>query len=141
MTVSQKLLSGFKILVVEDEVVIREMIQEELESNGAAVVTASGGNEAFDIFCKQRFDAVMSDVRMPGGDGVGLMKRIRDLTSDPAYDRANRTAKLFLCSAYGEQAATAAQDLRLTGILAKPFTWDALLATLAQSLIGEKSSA
>jgi CheY-like chemotaxis protein len=127
-------LEGCSILVVEDEDIIREMIHEELESQGAVVVSATSGRAAFEAFQKQKFDAVVSDVRMPGGDGVSLMRHITALCQSVEYTGPNRDTKLFLCTAYGEQSLSGAEDLPISGILTKPFSWSDLINTLTRSL-------
>jgi CheY-like chemotaxis protein len=129
---SKKLL-GAKILIAEDEPVIREMMQEELESHGARVSAVTGGGHALKLFNQNPFDIIISDVRMPQGDGIELMTQIQATIADPNYSGPNLNSKLFLCSAYGEQAVLAVHELRLTGILAKPFTWDELINTLAEA--------
>jgi CheY-like chemotaxis protein len=115
-------LAGLRILVAEDENVIREMLCEELESHGAIVTPAENGSVAFDLFQKNDFDITISDVRMPGGDGISLMRNIKSLIQNPQYQGANHRTKLFLCSAFGEQALSSDNELQLNGIIAKPFT-------------------
>jgi CheY-like chemotaxis protein len=115
-------LAGLRILVVEDENVIREMLCEELESHGAIVTPAENGSVAFDLFQKNDFDITISDVRMPGGDGISLMRNIKSLIQNPEYQGYNQRTKLFLCSAFGEQALSSDNELKLHGIIAKPFT-------------------
>ena len=124
-------LAGLKILVVEDEDVIREMLCEELESHGAIVTPAENGSVAFDHFQKNEFDVTISDVRMPGGDGISLMRNIKSLIQSPLYQGSNRKTKLFLCSAFGEQAISGDNELKLTGIISKPFSLSKLVDQIA----------
>jgi two-component system, response regulator PdtaR len=67
------------VLVVEDEVMMRTKLAEELEDAGYLVVEASDGTEALEILTLRRdVKIVISDVRMPGPiDGVELCRRIR----------------------------------------------------------------
>lgn len=123
-------LSGLKILVAEDEIVIRDMLCEELESEGAAVTAAENGTVAFELFCKNEFDITISDVRMPGGDGISLMRNIKALIQGPDYNGYNHRTKLFLCSAYGEQSISGDQDLKLNGVISKPFRLSQLIETI-----------
>ncbi len=64
------------ILLVEDDHVLREMIAEVLEFSGFEVAQARDGMEGFRLFLLGRFDAVLTDVQMKGGDGVALLKAI-----------------------------------------------------------------
>jgi DNA-binding NtrC family response regulator len=65
------------LLIVDDERDLREMISNWLELEGFEIHSASGGTEAFVLFERYRIDAVISDIRMPEGDGVELLKQIR----------------------------------------------------------------
>jgi two-component system, chemotaxis family, CheB/CheR fusion protein len=124
-------LAGLRILVAEDEHVIREMLCEELESQGAIVTPAENGSVAFDHFQKNEFDVTISDVRMPGGDGITLMRNIKSLIQSPQYQGSNRKTKLFLCSAFGEQAISGDNELKLNGIISKPFSLSKLIDQIA----------
>jgi CheY-like chemotaxis protein len=68
-----------RILLVEDEMLIRELAAEDLIDAGYDVVTASSGDEAFALFEAQPdFDLLFTDLRMPGAiDGVELARLAR----------------------------------------------------------------
>lgn len=75
-------MSGFKaedytILVVDDEHDLAEIIQEDLADYGFNVILAHSGHEAFDIFHNQKIDYVLSDIKMPDGDGCELLDNIK----------------------------------------------------------------
>jgi DNA-binding NtrC family response regulator len=65
------------LLIVDDERDLRDMISNWLELEGFEIHSAGGGTEAFVLFERQHIDAVISDIRMPEGDGVELLKQIR----------------------------------------------------------------
>jgi PAS domain S-box-containing protein len=67
------------ILVVDDEAVIRELLQRFLASRGHAVVTAADGIQALRLAEGSRFDVVVSDLRMPSMDGREVIRRLREL--------------------------------------------------------------
>jgi CheY-like chemotaxis protein len=71
-----KALAGKMILLVEDEADLREPISEELMYFGAKVLQAANGQEALRLLEANPIDAIVSDVRMPGGDGVELLKNV-----------------------------------------------------------------
>ena len=63
-----------KILVVDDEIGIRQSLQKILEREGFTVVTASDGEEAFKLIRQGNIDLLITDIRMAGMDGVELLK-------------------------------------------------------------------
>ena len=66
------------ILLVEDEVLVRMSLAEQLRSAGYVVLEASNADEALDLLQSQRVRVVVSDIRMPGRmDGVELARAIR----------------------------------------------------------------
>jgi two-component system OmpR family response regulator len=67
-----------RVLVVDDEENIRELLSVSLKVQGYDVVTAANGPEALDICRTRRPDLLVLDVMMPGMDGFGLLKRLRD---------------------------------------------------------------
>lgn len=72
-------LGGVKVLVVEDEPDVRELLRWLLESNHAVVCTASSVDEALVLLAKERPDIVISDIGMPNRDGFSLIRAIRGL--------------------------------------------------------------
>ncbi|MGQ9618969.1 MAG: diguanylate cyclase [Candidatus Aminicenantia bacterium] len=69
--------SRTKILVVDDEKEMRELLFDFLSSEGFAVTTANDGVEAFEIFKKENFPIVITDIRMAKMDGITLLKKIK----------------------------------------------------------------
>ncbi|MFT4200959.1 response regulator transcription factor [Gordonia sp. (in: high G+C Gram-positive bacteria)] len=67
-----------RVLVVDDEENIRELLSVSLKFQGYEVLTAANGPEAIDICRTTRPDLLVLDVMMPGMDGFGLLKRLRD---------------------------------------------------------------
>ena len=66
------------ILVVDDESEIREMLYRHFRYQGYEVETAAEGNEALEKLSSAKIDIVISDIMMPGMDGIDLLKAIRD---------------------------------------------------------------
>lgn len=72
---------GMRILVVEDEEMIRDYLVDVVESEGHKVVEASNGQEGLDKFKKHgNFDLIVSDVQMPEMSGIEMMKQIKLLS-------------------------------------------------------------
>jgi len=66
-----------RILVADDEPGIREFIADALGPEGHTVVQAANGEEAVTRLAEQAFDLVLTDLRMPRLDGLGLLRRVR----------------------------------------------------------------
>jgi two-component system, NtrC family, response regulator PilR len=67
------------ILIVDDEQSLREMLEILLSREGYSVVTAAGGPEALELFKKNLFQVVLTDIRMRPMDGLSLLKEIKAL--------------------------------------------------------------
>jgi len=65
------------LLIVDDEVEIREMLQRHFTLADYAVMTASNGRNALDILEKNRVDIVITDLMMPEMDGITLLRKLR----------------------------------------------------------------
>jgi signal transduction histidine kinase/ActR/RegA family two-component response regulator len=74
-----QILAGVTVLVVEDDLLALDFIRTALENYGATVVTAASAREARDRFIKQPPDVLVSDLLMPGEDGLELIQNIRTL--------------------------------------------------------------
>lgn len=71
-----------RVLVVDDEVVICDILRDFLEFEGFYVCTAGNGEAALEIVAKDTFDLILTDLKMPGMDGLGLLRRVADLEGD-----------------------------------------------------------
>lgn len=69
------------VLVVDDELALRDLLSRFLEIRGHAVVIAASGEQALRLAEHNTFDVVISDVRMPGIDGPELVRRLREKPS------------------------------------------------------------
>ena len=66
-----------KLLIVEDDVEISDMLRDYLTSEGFDVAIAYDGQKGYDIFQREQFDLVLLDIMIPTVNGIELMKRIR----------------------------------------------------------------
>ena len=115
-----------KILLVEDDLDLREVIHETLSDSGYEVQTASDGEQAIECLRSNRYDIIVSDVQMPVLDGRELLQQVRQLWVD---------TPMVLMTAYGtiEQAVGAMRE-GAVDYLVKPFDADTLLAVIGRSL-------
>lgn len=72
-----------KLLVVDDEINLRLVIQKELSRQDHLVDVAADGEEAWEMMEAEEFDVVLCDINMPRLDGIGLMRRLRERTANP----------------------------------------------------------
>ncbi|MFF0866590.1 response regulator transcription factor [Nonomuraea sp. NPDC003560] len=75
--------SAAKVLVVDDEPNIRELLSEALELNGFAVRTVSDGRRALEEVARERPDIIVLDVMMPGLDGFTVARRLGEAGDSP----------------------------------------------------------
>ncbi len=116
-----------KVLVVDDEEMIREIVKDALEMKGIEVILAERGEEAISIL-KERgeFDLILMDVDMPGMGGVSCAKEI--LKEFPKQ-------KIVLCSGYGKETVDASiKDVGIVDFIQKPFTLDKLFDIIINCL-------
>jgi two-component system response regulator AtoC len=71
------MISKTKVLVVDDDEVVRGAYQRSLESISRDIAAASDGDEALQTMEQSRFDVVLLDMRMPGQDGMSVLRTIK----------------------------------------------------------------
>jgi DNA-binding response OmpR family regulator len=71
-----------QILIVEDEEALCLLYKEELSSEGYEVTTVRDAEQALEILGRERFDLIVTDIRMPGRDGVELITQIMGLRKE-----------------------------------------------------------
>lgn len=70
-------MKDYVILIVDDDETLRNVAAFDFKRKGFTVLSAGSGNEAFELVKKNRVDLVLSDMRMPDGDGMALLEKIR----------------------------------------------------------------
>ncbi len=70
---------GVKVLLVDDEAIVRGSLQAWLEDSGYSVLTAEKGSQALEIIKKESVGILITDLVMPGMDGIELMKKAKDI--------------------------------------------------------------
>jgi CheY-like chemotaxis protein/nitrogen-specific signal transduction histidine kinase len=120
--------AGLTVLVVDDEGDVREALRLILEQNGIRVAAAASAQEAFEIVERVRPDLLLSDVAMPGEDGLSLIRRIRRLPPD----RGGQIPAVALSAYAGLEDRRRALDAGFQRHLRKPVDAAHLLAVLGQ---------
>jgi DNA-binding NtrC family response regulator len=92
-----------KILVVDDEDVVRRSYRRLLSEARCSAETAADGGEALDAMQREAFDVVLLDLRMPGADGMSVLRSIRErwpaaevvvITGNPTLETAKEAVRL-----------------------------------------------
>ncbi len=113
-----------RVLLVDDEVLPLEDMRMSLSPTGFEIDTATDPETALQKYRENRYDAVISDVRMPGMDGITLLRKLRE------YDG---TARVIIVTAYGDlETAKAAINNRAYAFFGKPISFPELIETLKQ---------
>ena len=102
-----------KVLVVDDEQLVRESLRDWLTESGYEVFTAENGSQALELIEKERLGIVLADLVMPGMDGIELMKRAKETHPNVA---------VIIITAYGSiTTAIAAMKEGAYDYIEKPF--------------------
>jgi PAS domain S-box-containing protein len=124
---------GELVLVVDDELAIREATREILQQNQYRVITACDGREAMDIYMRERDNVrlVITDMMMPVMSGAALVRALRAI--EPKL-------KIIACSGLDEDSKRAEMAaLGVAEVIMKPFVASQLLAMLRRHLASEHS--
>ena len=118
-----------RVLVVDDEADITEMVALRLEAGGYDVVTAASGQECLDKVAAEKFDLIIMDVSMPGMDGIAAACRLQ-------RDEATRDIPVVFLTALASKDDLGADHAVLGGhiIIAKPFNGNDLLSVVKQQI-------
>ncbi|MFQ6093087.1 MAG: sigma-54-dependent transcriptional regulator [bacterium] len=71
-----------KVLIVDDEQSVREVLSETLKSEGFLCTASKSGDEALQVLKRDRFHLVITDLKMPGKDGIALLREIKEYDPD-----------------------------------------------------------
>lgn len=118
-----------KILCVEDEVDIRQILMEELSDVGYEVLEAGDGREGLDVIIEENPDLVLCDITMPVMDGHSMLTALRDNHPDQAD-----TPFIFLSALADREHILQGKSLGADDYLTKPVDIDMLIATIDSRL-------
>ncbi|MDZ4788895.1 MAG: response regulator transcription factor [Blastochloris sp.] len=111
-----------RILVVEDEKRLAQLIRKGLRENGFVVDVLHNGDEALQAILSTPFDAVVLDVMLPGRDGLSILRQARD--------KGNRVPLIFLTARSGINECVEGLNLGADDYMTKPFSVDELAARI-----------
>ncbi len=116
-----------KILIVEDDEVSRELVRMTLERLGYLVTTAEDGVQGYSAAVSTRPDLIITDIDMPGADGVHLVRRVRD-TPEIAQ------TPIIVTTGFGTGSATFTMGQGADAYEPKPLDPDSLRETVRRLL-------
>ena len=117
-----------KVLVVDDEGIVLESCRKVLGAAGLDVIPVKSADEALLIIDKERPDLLLIDLKMPGHDGLYLMKELKN--------RHIKTPAIVM-SGYSTDETILEANAMAARFLPKPFTPDELVESVRQALNGE----
>ncbi len=119
-----------RLLLVDDEVEFLEPMKARLERRGLACTTATSGEDALRLLGSDRFDCAVVDVKMPGMDGLELLRRVRRTWPD--------TAVVLLTGHASVELGVQGMELGAFEYLLKPVELDDLLDTVRRAAAGAR---
>lgn len=121
---------GTKILVVDDEIGYRKVLNNVLTERGFRVKTAASGEEALEELKKQEFPIVIVDMKLPGGiDGLELLQRVKGM----------QNSSVLIMTAYGGiETAVEAMRRGAFNYITKPFNLEEILLNIDRMLVQQR---
>ena len=120
-----------RILAVDDDGLVRRSLEILLREAGYDPTVASGGQEALGFLAQHHFDLLITDIRMPGMDGLQVIQSVRQY----CHEMKKQPIPEIVLTAYNdEQVKQAAIRLGVREFLLKPFKIDEFLKVLERNL-------
>lgn len=101
-----------KILIVDDDDSILEILVDAIQSEKYLIKTATSGMQAIEMFQKESFDCLVTDINMPGMDGVQLVHKLYELEFKPM---------VFVVTGYSDYPREKLNAIKPRAIFFKPF--------------------
>lgn len=118
---------GNRILIVDDEADLREIIAFDLNLQGFETLEAENGRVAFEICQKNQVDLIISDLRMPGGDGMQMLRDVKRINPE--------RPPVLLVTGFSDVASVEAYASGASALLAKPFERAEILRAVKRNLL------
>jgi PAS domain S-box-containing protein len=113
------------ILVIDDEESIRTLLRITLANKGFEVFTAEDGEQGIEVFKRERPPMVITDIKMPGMDGIEVLKEIRQMNPD---------TRVIVITGHGDmESAIEALKLEASDFINKPITDEGLMVAIRRA--------
>ena len=114
-----------KLLVIDDEASTRDLLKLSLESDGYTVFTAEDGAKGLEIFARENPPVVLTDIKMPGMDGIEVLRRVKEQSPD---------SEVIVITGHGEMnLAIHALQLEASDFINKPISDQSLAVALRRA--------
>lgn len=114
-----------KILIVDDELIMRDFLTEALKRKGIEAVAVENGQKALNLLQEQSFDMVITDMKMPGLTGMDVLKKVKE---------ASPGTLVIVVTAFGTiENAVEAMKCGAFHYLIKPFSLESLMANIEKA--------
>lgn len=126
-----------RILAIDDDILVRESIKPLLERSGFSVTVASDGSTALGLVKIHEFDLILTDMRMPGMDGLETLQAIRGLRQQQGKELIPE----IVVTAYDDPEVVAkAKTFGIREFVLKPFELKKFLAVIQHTLTHTESA-
>ncbi len=123
-------MSKGRILVIDDESIVRKSCSRTLSPEGYEVKVSQSGVEALKMLEEESFDLVLTDLKMPDIDGIEVLKKIKE--------RWPQTEVIIITGYQTVDTAVKSIKLGAFDYIEKPFTPDALVAAVGNAMASRK---
>ena len=122
-----------KILVIDDDDEMRELMRMTLEQSGYEVAIAEDGVRGYDAALFFKPDLIVTDIQMPGADGIHVVRRVRDTAS-------LETTPILVATDFGTGTATFSLQVGANAFEPKPINSQSFLSTVKRLLADRDTS-
>ena len=119
-----KKLSGYSLLIVEDDPTLLELLANDFKNEGGQIDTALSGQEAIKMVVQKKYDFIVSDMRMPNGDGRFLASRILELDGPQPF--------FFLYSGFNDLTTADSIALGIAQAFSKPCASEKMIESIVK---------
>ncbi len=123
----------YKILVVDDEVSVRDLLSDLLKKEDCKISVCGTGEEALDLLKKDNFDVVLLDIKLPGISGLEVLKNIRDTDK-------NLPVIMITGFGYNEDLICKSKEFGCSGYIGKNMPVAQIISTFKQFVKKAKES-
>jgi DNA-binding NtrC family response regulator len=113
------------VLIIDDEPDILELMEEEFKYCGYSTMTAICGNDAIKVLDKERIDIIVSDYKMPNGNGMVVLSHVNKMTKPPIF---------FFVSGQADVSVEDALRAGARKFFSKPFDLDELIKEIESDI-------
>lgn len=128
--------SAKRILVIDDETSLCEVLKARLESFGYSVATASDGRQGWQEVLNHPPDLILLDIRMPEEDGYTFLRKLRSFrdAEDAAREKKVRELPVVVITGTGEGMKSLFEQERISAYVTKPIDSQLIRKLIEQSL-------